>query len=144
LELPRKWIRSVYSFILDSTMKNYWLLISKGYKTYRFLPVYFKKFYPCPETEVPLFEKKVMDTFCTMKFGSHYDPLAGILHMVGERDYLKPGVAEITSARLKNKYIRFFVSKNPQHAEGDELVCITSLAKDNFKSQIFKYLQGLI
>ena len=31
----------------------YWLLISKGFRTYRFLPVYYKEYYPVCNRQIP-------------------------------------------------------------------------------------------
>ncbi len=33
--------------------KTYWLLLSKGYKTYKFLHTFFNAFYPCVDVETP-------------------------------------------------------------------------------------------
>ena len=45
--LPRLWGRHVFG--LAETVRQarvYWFLISSGYKTYRFLPVFFREFFP--------------------------------------------------------------------------------------------------
>src|SRR5205823_6261147 len=52
--LTRVWGRLALSLIdaLPST-ELYWFLISKGYKTYRFLPVFFREFYPRHDAPTP-------------------------------------------------------------------------------------------
>ena len=47
LALPVAWGRLMLSLESRPHGELYWLLTSKGYKTYRFLPVFFHEFYPC-------------------------------------------------------------------------------------------------
>ena len=57
LALPVAWGRLM--LLLQSSRPDtdlFWLLTSKGYKTYRFLPVFFHEFYPCYCTPTPSFE----------------------------------------------------------------------------------------
>jgi hypothetical protein len=139
-ELHRSWIRNVYDLAGVAERKTYWLLISKGYKTYRFLPVYFYRFYPSYEREIPGFERKVRDGFCREQYPDFYDSERGVLHFNGTRDYLKPGVADITPERLRDPHINYFVTQNPGHARGDELVCLAQLNADNIKPLGLRYL----
>jgi hypothetical protein len=57
----------------------YWLLFSKGYKTYRFLATYLHHFYPRHDTPTPVFEKKLIDWFGTYKYPEHYRKESGLL-----------------------------------------------------------------
>lgn len=139
LELHRTWIRAVFSRV--ASYKSYWLLLSKGYKTYRFLPVYFHYFYPCQDIVTPDFEKRVMDTFGRMKYPENYSSDSGVIYMHGARDYLKQGVAEITGERLHHPHIRFFAAQNPGHSFGDELVCLAELSLENMKPMTRRYLK---
>ncbi|NQU18357.1 MAG: hypothetical protein HQ564_09880 [Candidatus Saganbacteria bacterium] len=137
LEFQKKWIEFVFNIVKQYPKhKCYWLLISKGYKTYRFLPLYFKEFHPCYDKKTPDFEKKIMDSYAKYLFSDDYDPKSGIVYNRGKRNQLRPGVAEISPSRLKNPHIKFFAEKNPGHKQGDELVCIASFAKDNLKKII--------
>ena len=51
----------------------YWFLICSGYKTWRFLPVFFRDFYPNPEAPTPSHVKHILDTLGDVKFGSQYN-----------------------------------------------------------------------
>lgn len=139
-ELHRSWIRSVKSLAGDREIKTYWLLISKGYKTYRFLPVYFHRFYPCWEQPTPEFEKKIMDQFGVTNNPEHYDCHSGVIRLRGARDYLKPGVADLSEKRLADPHVRFFVERNPGHVYGDELVCLAELGDENILPAGRRYL----
>ena len=141
LELHRSWIRAVYSLVGGDKGEAYWLLISKGYKTYRFLPVYFHSFYPCYDKETPEFEKKIIDTFCKYRHHEYYKADKGVICFNGEKDFLKKGIADISEKHMKDPHIKFFVTRNPGYLMGDELVCLTKLNSVNMRSMVLRYLQ---
>jgi len=109
----------------------YWILISKGYKTYMILPLFFKKFYPRPNQEIETSHKKIIDEYCNQNFKDHYDEANGLLVFDGQKDSLKQGVADIEERHLKNKYIKYFIEKNSGYINGNELVCIAKIDNDN-------------
>ena len=55
----------------------YWYLISKGYRTYRFLPVFFREFYPRHDVATPPVEAAVLYALGRRKFGDSYDGANG-------------------------------------------------------------------
>ncbi len=138
--LMKAWAELVSSLMIKyQGVKFYWYLISMGYRTYRFLPVFFKEFYPRYDKETPEFEKKVIDAFASSKYPDEYDSKMGIIH-TRSNGYLKPGVGDITEELLKDQHIEFFVKRNPLHAEGEELACIAELVKDNLNPVAFRML----
>jgi len=110
----------------------YWLLISKGYKTYRYLPIFYNDFYPRHDLATPVWEKQVIDQVAQARFGSRYDSFSGCIRGCPGSQRLRPGVADIEDRRLADPHIAFFLKVNPNHAAGDELVCIARLQRDNF------------
>jgi hypothetical protein len=138
-ELAKQWLRLAEQLIsLYPQDRLYWFLISKGYKTYRFLPVYFKNFYPCYNKETPKFEKQIMDTLGYLKYPNNYCISDGVIHFSQETAYLKKGVADIDEKRLRDPHIRFFIEHNPLYSKGDELVCLAEISYDNFNPCVFK------
>lgn len=129
-ELPRLWIRHVLSVTAGEEARVFWFLISSGYKTYRFLPVFFREFYPTCARPTPAFAKQVMDHLAGAKFGAEYDQAAGVVRF-REATPLQDGVAEVTERRRKDPHVAFFVQANPGHAAGDELVCLCELTPEN-------------
>jgi hypothetical protein len=113
----------------------YWLLISKGFRTYRFLPVFYKEYYPACNRDIPERVKALMDHVCTLKFGSRYDRKMGLILSRGHSDYLKEHMAAVPELRKKNPHIHFFLEKNPYYYRGDELVCLASLNRVNFREE---------
>jgi hypothetical protein len=108
----------------------YWFLISSGYKTWRFLPLFFRTFYPNMEAETPEPMRRLLDALGTQRFGDEYLPDRGIVRFKHPAP-LRAGVADVTDARLADPRISFFVRMNPGHAVGDELACIAELSRAN-------------
>ncbi len=140
-ELARVWLEFMLSLRRKySFPKFYWFLISMGYKTYRFLPVYFKRFYPCHGQVIPGFEKQVMDTLAYARFGSQYNAETGVIHFEQSRERLKEGVADIDDRRRRNPHVRYFLNQNPHYGLGDELVCLAEISEDNLKRAAYKVM----
>lgn len=110
----------------------YWFLISKGYKTYRYLPLYFCKFYPSYCEDTPAFEQSVINELSRLKFGDCYDESRGLIVFDEPSECLRPDVAQIDDKSMKNPHVQYFAKKNPGHREGDELACLARIAPDNF------------
>lgn len=118
----------------------YWFLISKGYKTYRFLPVFFHEFYPRPEESTPTAVREVLDALGRQKFPAAYDPVRGVIRVGHDKDRLREGVAEVTPQRLKDPYVQFFLERNPRHADGEELCCLAPLSRANFTAAAYRVI----
>jgi len=141
LALPVAWGRLMLSLLAAHPGMNlYWLLTSKGYKTYRFLPVFFREFYPCHATETPAFEKNLLQSVAIRRFGKSYDPVAGILRAKPGDQRLRDGIAELDEKRLRDPHVAFFQERNPGHAQGDELVCLARFHPENLKPYIRRQL----
>ena len=131
-ELPRSWIQNVLRLSGDMPRPLYWLLISSGYKTYRFLSVFYREFYPRYDADTPSSVQELVNTIATHRFEADYCPLAGIVRFQSGNTPLRHGIAELTDERLQDAHVSYFVAKNPNHGEGDELVCLTRVDRDNF------------
>jgi hypothetical protein len=110
----------------------YWFLISKGYKTYRYLPLFFREFYPHYQAPTPTKTQAVLDALAHAKYPAAYDPSRGIIPACAGKERLRPGVADIGPERLRDPHVRFFDARNPGHAHGDELCCLAPLTRANF------------
>ena len=130
-ELPRSWIRTVLEKSASMAQPLYWLLISSGYKTYRFLTVFYKEFYPSCQQPTPPDIQALIDHLATQRFGSDYDANLGVVRFTQGATPLREGVAEVTEERLHDPHIAFYVRRNPGHIHGDELVCLTRVHPDN-------------
>jgi hypothetical protein len=108
----------------------FWYLICSGYKTWRFLPVFFREYYPHPEKPTPMHIKRILDVLGERKFGKEYSPNEGIVRF-GSATPLREGVADVTEERLRDPLIAFFHRMNPGHINGDELACLTEISRCN-------------
>ena len=118
----------------------YWFLISQGYKTYRFLPVFFREFYPRFDAATPESMQLVIDALARQKFGAQYDAVAGVVRTPTYK--LREGLADVTAERCEDPHVRFFVERNPGHVVGDELCCIARLSRENFTDAAYRVLQS--
>lgn len=131
-ELPRAWIKNVLEIGNELPKPLYWLLISSGYKTYRFLTVFYKEFFPRYDQPTPPEIQALIHHLAHERFGSEYDPQLGIVRFSSGATPLKEGVSVATERRMKDPHVAFFVNKNKGYAEGDELVCVAQVHPDNF------------
>jgi hypothetical protein len=114
----------------------YWFLISMGYKTYRFLPVFFSEFYPRFDRATPRREQQVLDALATERYPAEYDVAHGVVRPCG-KVRLRPGVADVDERRRKDPHVRFFLERNPDHAQGVELACVAPLTRENLKPRAY-------
>jgi len=128
--LPQAWLANALKRAGQYDGKSYWLLLSKGYKTYKYAHTFFHEFYPRYDKETPEYMQALMDTFAAEQFGEKY--YGGIYH--AGKDFLKSEYADISPAKLQNKNTAFFLERNPGYRQGDELVCIAELSVDNLNS----------
>ncbi len=131
-ELPRAWIKTVLEIGNELPNPLYWLLISSGYKTYRFLTVFYKEFFPRYDQPTPPEIQALIHHLAHERFGSEYDPQLGIVRFSSGATPLREGVSVATERRMKDPHVAFFVNKNKGYAEGDELVCVAQVHPDNF------------
>src|ERR1700722_2157889 len=105
----------------------YWFLISQGYRTYRFLPVFFRAFYPRTATETPRSMKQILDALAGHKFAERYDSELGIVRANADHYRLRNDLAEVTSGRRNDPHVDYFLRRNSGHSNGDELCCLAPL-----------------
>jgi len=126
-DLSQVWASNAFKHADNFNGKTYWLLLTKGYKTYKFLHTFYNDFYPCVDVETPQEIQAIIDKFAVEQYGAQYQN--GIL--VAGKDFLKDEFDDISDVKLKNKHTAFFLEKNPNYKNGDELVCITEMNVDN-------------
>jgi hypothetical protein len=119
-----------------------WFLISMGYKTYRFLPVFFREFYPRHDAPTPRWANAIIDAAARRKYASSYDASAGIIRAGPKACRLRRGVADVGAERLRDPHVRFFAERNPGHARGDELCCIAPLKRANLTKAAHRLLRS--
>ena len=132
-ELVRAWCRFAGQTLAAEPTRLFWFLISKGCRTYRYLPIFFRDFFPRHATPTPEFAQTLMHALGAEKFGAHYDPARGVASFPDSRGHLDPALADIPASRLADPDIAFFLEKNPGHARGDELLCLAEISAENMR-----------
>jgi len=129
--LPRAWIETVTE--LRATYARgpfYWLLLTSGFRTYRFLSVFWRTFWPRYDSASAPGPRSLLHHLAAERFGKQYDPVRGIVRFQNPQK-LVPALAEVPAGRIADPHVASFLSRNPGHAEGDELVCLTELSPEN-------------
>lgn len=119
---------------MEEGSQLFWLLISKGYKTYRYLPVFTEDYYPSYKSNWPEYEKRVMLAFYQDLYPDEFDPATGLLTFNNKIGNLRPGVGDADEYRVQDPDISYFVNANPEHMKGTELCCLAELSEKNMKS----------
>lgn len=109
----------------------YWFLISKGHRTFRFLPVFFERFIPGPGSPDDARLRALLDAVARFKFGPAYDPGAGLVRALGQSDRLRPEWCAPPDRLENDRFVSFFLQRNPGFASGDELACLAEIRRDN-------------
>jgi hypothetical protein len=110
--------------------KYYWLLLTSGFRTYRFLPVFWREFFPRHDALTPDAIRRLRDQLAGERFGTQYFPQSGLVRFT-QPQKLRGELKAVPAGRTADPHTAFFLARNPGHVQGDELVCLTELGPDN-------------
>ena len=119
----------------------YWYLISKGHRTYRFLPVFFREFFPRARVATPPLVKDILHGLGESRYPELYEPETGIIRADQHAYWLREDLMSIGEGRSRDRHVRFFLERNPGYAHGDELCCLAPLRMDNFTAVARRLIQ---
>jgi hypothetical protein len=140
--LAKAWIAHALHVRQDFPYSEfYWFLIAGGYKTYRYLPVFYREFYPRYDRPMPPAWKRRLDAFAYTAFGDRYRASSGTIELANPTP-LRSGVADISAHRAADPHVSFFLSANPGYVNGDELACLVKLDEENLTTAGQRMLQG--
>ncbi len=128
--LAKAWTKSIQMLHQQRTEKLYWLLISSGYRTYRFLSIFAREFYPHYNFPTPPLVEKFIHQLAQQKFQEDYNPTLGIVRF-RHPQILTPSLRQVAPEKLQDPHVTFFLEKNPGHSHGDELVCLAEVSEEN-------------
>ena len=132
--LPRAWIKTVREiYRRDQGRRLVWLLITSGYRTYRFLPVFWKQYYPRYDKDTPSDVSEIMHHLARERFGDKYAQDLGIVRFEHPHRLIDE-LAGVPEGRLSDPHIAYFNQLNPGHTRGDELVCFAEINDDNLSA----------
>ena len=130
-ELVRGWCAVAARMLQEAGERPcYWFLISKGYRTYLYLPLFFKEYYPQHEGRGARL-KPLLDQLASAKFSTDYDSEQGLIRFPIPRGQLGGPLHEIPVARQQDPAVAFFHARNPDFASGVELACLAQISITN-------------
>ena len=114
----------------------YWFLISKGARTYRFLPTFFRRYVPGLAADADLSER--LARVASALYPREYNPATGVLHFSGKKDRLRGDVLRMDAESVR------FRALNPGWMNGDELCCLAPLATDNLNRLGLRVIEATV
>lgn len=128
-ELVRAFCRRAGEWKAARGRRLFWFLISKGHRTYLYLPLFARRFHPHPETSEAEWSDLASRVASTL-FGDCWKANDGVIRFPASQGNLRE---ELTTERGKNLWVRYFLERNPGHARGEELVCLTEMDEANLR-----------
>jgi hypothetical protein len=129
--LPRCWIGAIRQLREHyGRGRLWWLLLTSGFRTYRFLPVFWKEFWPHHAAPTLPYPQLRIDLLARERFGPHYHRDDGVVRFP-EPQVLREAHAAVPEGRLADPHIAYFLARNPGWRAGDEMVCLTEIAEEN-------------
>jgi hypothetical protein len=129
--LPRAWVAGVEELRKKLPPgRCFWFLLTSGFRTYRFLPVFWKEFFPRFNAATPDPIARLLKHLASERFGSEFDAENGIVRFQNPQR-LRSALKQVPEGREDDPHVSFFLSRNPGHVNGDELVCLTELRPEN-------------
>ena len=107
----------------------YWYLICSGHLTFLSLVRNFPTHWPRYERPTPPFERGLLDAIGRRRFGDLWRPERGLISAGPAQPVFKASVAPLTDSVRALPEIQFFLHRNPEHEQGDELAMIALVDK---------------
>lgn len=138
IEIGRYFMKALKAF---SEHEIYYVLISKGWRTYKVLPFFFKTYAPKHDMPTSIHDKAVMDAFGSVKYPGDYDPDQGLIMFSKETQRLIPGSIDAVPPHDPDVHTMFYLQKNPTYLSGTELVCVGRVQVENFAAPLTRLLK---
>ena len=126
----------------NPSRKLYWFLTSKGFRTYRYLPLFFRTYYPNIVSDTPLEVTTVINALGNLIGGQRYNETSQVIHSTPDKDFVRRSFSDPGARMTNDAHVRFFVERNPGFSQGDELCCIAPLSRENFTRAAFRVINA--
>lgn len=110
----------------------YWMLISKGYKTYLLMTHHFPRGFPRHDAPTPPELQRAMEAYYTARYAGAYDSRSGLIDFGESHGAVRGRLAEPPRRALTDPGVAFFLERNPGWREGQELACIAEIRWRDF------------
>jgi hypothetical protein len=125
------------------TSPLYWFLISKGFRTYRYLPLFFREYFPNYQSATPEDTLQILSALGSHIAPDHYASQSQIILARPQKEYVRPEFNDAATRALPDCHVRYFLKRNPHHDRGDELCCLAPLTRENFTSLAWRMIRSL-
>lgn len=119
-----------------------WFLTTKGFRTYRYLPLFFRHFSPNYVRPSTSYERLLTDAFGSLISPMHYDPAHGVIRSSHGKDRVQRALGAPRDRARHDPHVRFFLETNPGHSVGDELCCLAPLSRHNFTAAAMRVINA--
>jgi hypothetical protein len=131
-ELVRAFCRRAGEWQARSGRRLFWLLISKGYRTFLYLPLFARRFHPHPQN-LEIEWAAIASRVAAVMFGDAWKADEGVIRFAFSQGHLREELADIKPEGDKHPMIRFFLERNPGYRLGEELLCLAEMTESNLK-----------
>ncbi len=142
--MMQSWCYTIGQIIVtDPTKKWYWYLMSKGHRTYMYLPLFFTDYFPSIKPSQQDDElNKIVAEVSNKLYPKYWLPDEGIIKFKESMGELKPELVEGTYQKRNKPHVAFFLEKNPGFYRGEELVCLAPLHPENFNRSAKTFIEA--
>lgn len=109
----------------------YWLLTSMHPRTYRIMPLFYRRFAPVHEEATAGVEGRLAAAVAAARWPDRYIADRGVLAVTEDCERLNDDTIQITPHQRNLPIVRDLIRRNPGFADGEELVCLARLSPDN-------------
>lgn len=140
--LPQAWLWAALCHRARNPERPlWWLLLAGGYRTYRYVPVFFERGWPRYDRPLPPALAAFRDRLARDRYGDRYADGVVRLDVAAP---LRPELAAPGELRARvDPHVAWFFEANPGHARGDELVCLVEIGADNLTAAGERILRAL-
>jgi hypothetical protein len=135
----RTWLRAALEHAAAGPEPLDWFLLSSGHRTFRIMTTVFRDHFPSAEGERPALRER-LEVYATERYGDRFVRERGIVRLARSVHRLRPGVGDVTEARLHDPAVALFAARNPGHLDGDELCCLCQISAENLTAAGRRFL----
>jgi hypothetical protein len=115
-----------------------YILISKGWRTYKLMPFFFREFSPRHDAQTPPFARALIDAFGESRYPDRY--VDGVIRFGGEAaPRVRPDSVDAVPGK-GDPHTEFFLRVNSRYLEGEELVCAARIHPTNYTTRLSRLL----